>query len=190
MLRTNRAAVLSLAAFLAASSSSALRVRAAPTAAFALVRPFAAAREVSPPPPTTAVSMSGSDEVDKAIAASAPSGDDDPPTIFDKIVSGDIPSTKVYEDDTVLAFRDVSPQAPTHVLVIPKARDGLTQLSKAREDQEGLLGHLLYVAQEVGKKECPNGFRLVINDGKDGAQSVYHLHIHVLGGRQMGWPPG
>eukprot|EP00913_Durusdinium_trenchii_P024623 g23115.t1 len=93
-------------------------------------------------------------------------------------------------DDRALAFRDVSPQAPVHVLVIPKVRDGLTQLQNAREDQEALLGHLLYVASRVGKDECPEGYRIVINDGKHGAQSVYHLHVHVMGGRQMGWPPG
>lgn len=85
---------------------------------------------------------------------------------------------------------DINPQAPVHILVIPKNRDGLTMLSNAREDQKDILGHLLFVAQSVGKKECPNGFRLVINDGEHGAQSVYHLHIHVLGGRQMEWPPG
>ena len=147
--------------------------------------------------PTTPIAMTGHDEVEAAhrAAETAPSEtggtkDDAPPTIFDKIISGAIPSTKVYEDDSVLAFRDVSPEAPTHILVIPKLRDGLTQLSRAREDQKGLLGHLLFVAQDVGKKECPDGFRLVINDGKDGAQSVYHLHVHVMGGRQMNWPPG
>jgi len=84
----------------------------------------------------------------------------------------------------------VTPQAPVHFLVIPKKRDGLTQLSKARDDQKELLGHLIFVAQQLGQKECPDGFRLVINDGKEGAQSVYHLHIHVMGGRQMQWPPG
>ena len=113
-----------------------------------------------------------------------------PATIFDKILSGEWSSKKVFEDDLCLAFRDVSPQAPTHVLVIPKQRDGLTKLSNAREDQKQILGHLMYVAQEVGKKECPKGFRIVINDGEDGCQSVYHLHLHVLGGRQMKWPPG
>ena len=77
-----------------------------------------------------------------------------------------------------------------HFLVIPKHRDGLTQLSKARPDQQSVLGHLLYVAQQVGQQECPDGFRVVINDGSDGAQSVYHLHVHVLGGRQLEWPPG
>eukprot|EP00566_Odontella_aurita_P029433 CAMPEP_0113529770 /NCGR_PEP_ID=MMETSP0015_2-20120614/2573_1 /TAXON_ID=2838 /ORGANISM="Odontella" /LENGTH=145 /DNA_ID=CAMNT_0000428427 /DNA_START=251 /DNA_END=688 /DNA_ORIENTATION=+ /assembly_acc=CAM_ASM_000160 len=113
-----------------------------------------------------------------------------PPTIFDKIIAGDIPANKVHDDDLALAFRDVNPQAPTHILVIPKNRDGLVGLSNAREDQKSLLGHLVYVAGEIGKKECPEGFRLVINDGKHGGQSVYHLHVHVMGGRQMQWPPG
>eukprot|EP00543_Licmophora_paradoxa_P018192 CAMPEP_0202460088 /NCGR_PEP_ID=MMETSP1360-20130828/41438_1 /ASSEMBLY_ACC=CAM_ASM_000848 /TAXON_ID=515479 /ORGANISM="Licmophora paradoxa, Strain CCMP2313" /LENGTH=137 /DNA_ID=CAMNT_0049081573 /DNA_START=226 /DNA_END=639 /DNA_ORIENTATION=- len=136
-----------------------------------------------------------SDEVEKAkeAAAAYKSSDEDgagPATVFDKILSKEWSSNMVYEDDTVYAFRDISPQAPVHVLVIPKLRDGLTQISKAREEQEGLLGHLMYVAQSIGNKECPDGFRLVINDGKDGAQSVYHLHVHVLGGRQMNWPPG
>jgi diadenosine tetraphosphate (Ap4A) HIT family hydrolase len=80
-----------------------------------------------------------------------------------------------------MAFRDVNPQAPVHFLVIPKNRDGLTQLTKAREDQKPLLGHLMYVAQMLGQKECPGGFRITINDGKDGAQSVYHLHLHCHG---------
>lgn len=113
-----------------------------------------------------------------------------PDTIFDKLLSGEWPTDKVYEDDRAFAFRDVNPAAPVHILVIPKNRDGLVSLSKAREDQKELLGHLMYVAQEVGKKECPNGFRIVINDGEEGAQSVFHLHLHILGGRQMGWPPG
>jgi histidine triad (HIT) family protein len=113
-----------------------------------------------------------------------------PDTVFDKLLSGEWPSDKVYEDDRAFAFRDVSPQAPVHILVIPKKRDGLVALSKAREDQKDLLGHLMYVAQEVGKKECPKGFRIIINDGEEGAQSVFHLHLHIMGGRQMNWPPG
>lgn len=111
-------------------------------------------------------------------------------TVFDKILSGEWPSEKVYEDETTFAFRDVNPQAPTHILVIPKKKNGLVKLSEARFDQEALLGHLLFVAKEVGKKECPRGFRVVINDGEEGAQSVYHLHLHVIGGRQLSWPPG
>eukprot|EP00548_Thalassiothrix_antarctica_P020123 CAMPEP_0194188546 /NCGR_PEP_ID=MMETSP0154-20130528/55472_1 /TAXON_ID=1049557 /ORGANISM="Thalassiothrix antarctica, Strain L6-D1" /LENGTH=143 /DNA_ID=CAMNT_0038909059 /DNA_START=260 /DNA_END=691 /DNA_ORIENTATION=+ len=113
-----------------------------------------------------------------------------PPTIFDKLLSGEWPSDIVYEDDQAFCFRDVSPQAPVHILVIPKKRQGLTQLSKATPEHKALLGHLLYVAQEIGSKECPDGFRIVINDGENGAQSVYHLHIHIMGGRSMKWPPG
>ncbi|KAG7372572.1 HIT-like domain containing protein [Nitzschia inconspicua] len=140
--------------------------------------------------PLTALAMSASDEVQKAADAAKTVGDGSSPTIFDKIVSGEIPSNKIHDDELCIAFRDVNPQAPVHFLVIPKNRDGLTQLSKAREDQKALLGHLMYVAQELGQKECPGGFRIVINDGKDGAQSVYHLHLHVMGGRSMQWPPG
>jgi histidine triad (HIT) family protein len=133
---------------------------------------------------------SSNDEVTKAQQAAALPTSDDTPTVFDKILSGEWSSDKVYEDETCLAFRDINPQAPVHIILIPKHRDGLTQLSKAREDQEGLLGHLMYVSQQIGNKECPKGFRIVINDGQDGAQSVYHLHLHILGGRQMTWPPG
>mmetsp|Transcript_12115 Transcript_12115/g.17546 ORF Transcript_12115/g.17546 Transcript_12115/m.17546 type:complete len:135 (+) Transcript_12115:94-498(+) len=134
--------------------------------------------------------MSESDEVAAAKAQAAKPQDDGAPTVFDKILSGEWDSNKVYEDDICLAFRDVNPQAPVHFLVIPKNRDGLTGISKAREDQKDVLGHMMYVAGTVGKKECPKGFRIVINDGEQGSQSVYHLHLHVLGGRQMGWPPG
>ena len=142
----------------------------------------------------TTSSMS-SDEVEaaKVAATTYQSSDKDgagPSTIFDKLLSKEWPSEKVYEDEKAYAFRDVNPQAPTHILVIPKVRDGLVGISKMREDQKSLLGHLMYVAQDIGKKECPSGFRLVVNDGVDGAQSVYHLHIHILGGRQMEWPPG
>lgn len=145
---------------------------------------------------TSALAMSSSapsDEVEKAqaaAAAAAGAGDGAPATIFDKIIDKEIPADVFYEDDLCLAFRDIAPQAPVHFLVIPKVRDGLTQLCKAREDQKALLGHLMYVAQQLGQKECPSGFRVTINDGKDGAQSVYHLHLHVMGGRQMAWPPG
>lgn len=127
---------------------------------------------------TTAISMS-SDEVQKAkeAATNNADGDGQPPTIFDKILSGDIPANKIHDDDLCIAFRDVNPVSPVHFLVIPKHRDGLTQLSKARDDQKALLGHMMYVAQMLGKEECPGGFRVVVNDGSDGAQSVYHLHI-------------
>jgi len=144
------------------------------------------------------MSNSGTNDVDEVAAAKEAaiayklSSEDEagPATVFDKILSQEWSSDKVYEDDLAYAFRDINPKAPTHILVIPKVRDGLVQLSKAREDQKALLGHLMYVAQEVGKKECPKGFRVVVNDGEDGAQSVYHLHLHVMGGREMSWPPG
>ena len=96
----------------------------------------------------------------------------------------------MHEDDLCLAFRDIAPAAPTHVVLIPKNRDGLTQLSLARDDQKDILGHLMYTASQIGKAECPEGFRVVVNDGVDGAQSVYHLHLHIIGGRQLTWPPG
>ncbi|KAK7086076.1 Histidine triad nucleotide-binding protein 2, mitochondrial [Halocaridina rubra] len=111
------------------------------------------------------------------------------PTIFDKILDRTIPADIVYEDDQCLAFRDVSPQAPVHILVIPKRR--ISMLSDAKETDEKLLGHLLLAVTKVAAQEkLDNGYRIVINNGKDGAQSVYHLHIHILGGRQMSWPPG
>mmetsp|Transcript_24583 Transcript_24583/g.53836 ORF Transcript_24583/g.53836 Transcript_24583/m.53836 type:complete len:195 (-) Transcript_24583:1586-2170(-) len=155
-------------------------------AAFALP-----SKNLSRPYSTTTTFAMSSDEVEKAKEAAANNaGDGQPLTIFDKILSGDIPANKIHDDDFCIAFRDVSPQAPVHFLVIPKNRDGLTQLSKAREDQKELLGHLMYVAQKLGQEECPEGFRVVVNDGQNGAQSVYHLHLHVMGGRQMQWPPG
>ncbi|XP_048229387.1 14 kDa zinc-binding protein isoform X2 [Ricinus communis] len=124
----------------------------------------------------------------RAAAASAESG---APTIFDKIIAKEIPSSIVYENEKVLAFRDISPQAPVHVLVIPKFRDGLTQLGKAEARHGEILGELLYAAKIVAEKEgILDGFRVVINSGPTACQSVYHLHLHVLGGRQMKWPPG
>lgn len=128
-------------------------------------------------------------EEDKAHAAAAAGAG--APTIFDKIISKEIPSKIVFEDDSVLAFRDISPQGPVHIILIPKVRDGLTQLSKAEDRHEQVLGHLLVVAAKVARQEnLEQGFRLVINDGPHGSQSVYHLHLHLIGGRQMQWPPG
>ncbi|GJM97729.1 hypothetical protein PR202_ga14678 [Eleusine coracana subsp. coracana] len=110
---------------------------------------------------------------------------------FDKIIAKEIPSSIVYEDEKVLAFRDINPQAPVHILVIPKVRDGLTGLDKAEPRHAEILGQLLYAAKVVAEKEgLANGYRVVINNGAEGCQSVYHLHVHVLGGRQMKWPPG
>ncbi|XP_042464281.1 14 kDa zinc-binding protein-like [Zingiber officinale] len=130
------------------------------------------------------------DEEAAAIAAAKVAGSG-APTIFDKIIAKEIPSTIVYEDEKVLAFRDVNPQAPVHVLVIPKIKDGLTQLGKAEPRHAEILGHLLYAAKVVAEKEgIVDGFRVVINSGPQACQSVYHLHLHVLGGRQLKWPAG
>ena len=111
--------------------------------------------------------------------------------IFDKILDKSIPSDCVYENDYVYCFRDIQPQAPTHVLCIPKDRDGLTGIKKAEPRHEAILGKLMLAASEVAKIEDLNdGYRIVINDGPSGCQSVYHLHVHVIGGRQLTWPPG
>mmetsp|Transcript_30527 Transcript_30527/g.79933 ORF Transcript_30527/g.79933 Transcript_30527/m.79933 type:complete len:171 (-) Transcript_30527:315-827(-) len=111
-------------------------------------------------------------------------------TIFAKIVTKEIPATIVHEDDRCLAFRDIAPQAPSHTLVIPKIR--LPRLAEATDEDTELLGHLLQVARRVAIADGldETGYRVVINDGADGCQSVYHLHVHVLGGRRMSWPPG
>ncbi|KAI5077464.1 hypothetical protein GOP47_0007288 [Adiantum capillus-veneris] len=123
-----------------------------------------------------------------SVAASVDTG---APTIFDKIIKKEIPSTVVYEDDKVLAFRDISPQAPVHIVLIPKIRDGLTQLSKADERHKDILGHLMYTTGVIAKQEgIEEGYRVVINNGPTACQSVYHLHLHILGGRQLKWPPG
>ncbi|XP_037045371.1 histidine triad nucleotide-binding protein 1-like [Bradysia coprophila] len=108
-------------------------------------------------------------------------------TIFEKIIRKEIPAKIIYEDDICLAFNDISPQAPVHFLLIPKIR--IDSLSESKETDAQLLGHLMYTAGQLGKSLCPDGFRLVINNGKDGCQSVYHLHLHILGGKQCGWPP-
>merc|ERR1711935_292294 len=99
-------------------------------------------------------------------------------TLFDKIIAKEIPADVIYEDDAALAFRDINAQAPTHFLVIPKAR--IPMLSKATDDGSELLGHLLTVARKVADQEkLEKGYRVVINNGEHGAQSVYHIHIHV-----------
>ena len=110
-------------------------------------------------------------------------------TIFAKIIRREIPANIVYEDDLALAFKDVHPQAPTHILVIPKKP--IPQLAQAQGEDQALLGHLLLVAQQVAVQAgLENGYRVVINNGRDGGQTVDHLHLHILGDRPMGWPPG
>ena len=111
-------------------------------------------------------------------------------TLFEKIVARQIPAQIVYEDDLVLAFRDITPQAPTHILIVPK--QAISRIAEAQSNDQTLLGHLLLKAAEVaaaaGLQE--GGYRLVINNGRDGGESVPHLHCHILGGRPMSWPPG
>eukprot|EP00271_Cylindrocystis_brebissonii_P019598 TRINITY_DN601_c0_g1_i1.p1 TRINITY_DN601_c0_g1~~TRINITY_DN601_c0_g1_i1.p1 ORF type:complete len:199 (+),score=33.77 TRINITY_DN601_c0_g1_i1:39-635(+) len=135
--------------------------------------------------------MAARDE-EAAAAAAAETADTSAPTIFDKIAKKEIPSTIVFEDEKVMAFRDVNPQAPVHIVLIPKERDGLTQLCKAEERHASILGHLFLTAAKVARQEglSSDGYRVVVNDGPNGCQSVYHLHLHIIGGRQMKWPPG
>jgi histidine triad (HIT) family protein len=110
-------------------------------------------------------------------------------TVFKRILDKEIPADIVYEDDRCLAFRDINSQAPTHVLIIPKSE--IASLADAREPDAPLLGYLLLVAQKLASKlGLANGYRVVINCGRDGGQTVDHLHLHLLGGRSMKWPPG
>ncbi|NRA95546.1 MAG: histidine triad nucleotide-binding protein [Planctomycetes bacterium] len=110
-------------------------------------------------------------------------------TIFAQIIRKEIPADIVYEDDRALAFRDSNPQAPVHVLVIPK--EPIVSVAEATEDQIEVLGHLLLVAQKVARDEgVGDAFRVVANSGAGAGQSVFHLHLHVLGGRPLSWPPG
>jgi histidine triad (HIT) family protein len=111
------------------------------------------------------------------------------PTIFTKIINKEISADIVYEDDQCLAFRDISPQAPTHVLVIPKQE--IASLDDLQESDSALMGHLFVVVQKVAKQlGLDGGYRTVINCGADGGQTVDHIHIHLLGGRPLSWPPG
>jgi histidine triad (HIT) family protein len=110
-------------------------------------------------------------------------------TLFQKIADGEIPADLVYEDDRCFAFRDINPKAPTHILIVP--RKPIPTLNDLTEADEPLVGHLFTVAREVAAREgLDEGYRTVFNCGDHGQQSVYHLHLHLLGGRQMSWPPG
>ncbi|MBL05970.1 MAG: histidine triad nucleotide-binding protein [Planctomycetota bacterium] len=109
-------------------------------------------------------------------------------TIFQKIIDKEIPADIVYEDEEALAFRDIQPQAPTHVLVIP--RKPIANVAAMDAGDKELLGHLLWVAGEVARQEGLEDYRLVTNNGEGAGQSVFHLHVHLLGGRTLGWPPG
>ena len=111
-------------------------------------------------------------------------------TLFEKIAAREIPADIVYEDDLVLALRDIKPAAPIHVLIVPKKP--IPRIADAQAADHQVLGHLLLKAAEVADKLGlkKNGYRLVINNGFDAGESVPHLHCHILGGRQLGWPPG
>lgn len=109
--------------------------------------------------------------------------------IFCKLASGEIPTTVVYQDEEVFAFNDMSPQAPVHVLIIPKKH--IASVAQLADTDAGLIGRMFTVARDIAAKLgiAENGYRLVVNNGNDGGQSVKHLHAHLLGGKAMGWPP-
>ena len=112
-------------------------------------------------------------------------------TIFHKIVAGKIPSTKVYENEDVYSFRDINPVAKVHIIIVPKKMQGLNMLSSAKSEHIPILGKLLLAASEIAKQEkLDKGYRIVINCDKEGCQSVPYLHLHLIGGQQLGWPPG
>jgi histidine triad (HIT) family protein len=109
--------------------------------------------------------------------------------LFCKIASGEIPSTAIYEDDRAYAFADINPRAPVHVLIIP--REHISSLAEASAEKTALLGHLMAVAAGIARqKGLAKGYRVVVNSGEEGGQTVDHLHLHLMGGRQMTWPPG
>ena len=109
-------------------------------------------------------------------------------TIFSQILNGEIPCDEVYSDDQCLAFRDVQPQAPIHILIIPRKR--IENLLAAEEADTQLLGHLLFIGANIAKKEGLENWRTVINTGAEAGQTVFHLHVHIMGGRSFNWPPG
>ena len=111
-------------------------------------------------------------------------------TLFEKIVARQIPADIVYEDDLVLAFRDINPQAPVHILLVPKR--AIPRIADAAPSDLATLGHLLAKAPEIARRAGvgDTGYRLVINNGRDGGETVPHLHCHILGGRPLSWPPG
>lgn len=110
--------------------------------------------------------------------------------LFCKIVAGEIPATEVYRDDEVVAFRDINPQAPTHILIIPT--EHVATLNDFDQAHQAVLGKMMLIAQKLAADEglAEDGYRVVVNCNKNGGQAVYHTHLHLLGGRPMGWPPG
>ncbi|GJM04887.1 MAG: histidine triad nucleotide-binding protein [marine bacterium B5-7] len=110
-------------------------------------------------------------------------------TLFSKIINREIPADIVYEDELCLAFRDIAPQAPVHILLIPK--QSIVKVSEATEADQSLLGHLLLKAGDIAREQgYGEAFRLVVNNGADAGQTVFHLHIHILAGREFSWPAG
>lgn len=113
-------------------------------------------------------------------------------TLFEKIIDREIPADVIHEDEVCLAFKDIAPQAPFHILVIPKKP--IPRLGEASDEDQNVLGHLLLtarsIAHDLGFAGKENGFRIVINNGKDGGETVPHLHVHLIGGRSLSWPPG
>ena len=111
-------------------------------------------------------------------------------TLFQKICDREIPATIIHEDDLCVGFKDISPQAPVHLLVVP--RKPITRVALATAEDQALLGHLLLTAAKIAREQgfSDDGFRLVINNGRNGGEAVPHLHVHILAGRQMEWPPG
>ena len=111
------------------------------------------------------------------------------PTLFTKIINREIPADIVYEDEQCLAFRDIDPKAPTHILIIPKKE--ISKISEAAAEDQKLLGHLLLKAGDIARSEgVSDNFRLIVNNGESAGQTVFHLHIHLMAGRAFDWPPG
>jgi histidine triad (HIT) family protein len=110
--------------------------------------------------------------------------------LFCKVANGDVPAELIYEDDKVVAFRDIAPQAPVHCLIIP--REHIPSINDLNEEHTALMGHLIQVATKIASEQgvATDGYRLNINCNPQGGQTVYHIHLHLLGGRQMSWPPG
>lgn len=110
--------------------------------------------------------------------------------IFCKIITGEIPAKLIYQDDDIVAFRDISPQAPIHILIIP--RKHIERISDMKDEDAGLIGNLVLVGKKIAQDEgiTESGFRLVFNNNKDAGQAVFHIHLHLLGGRKFSWPPG
>ncbi|KGG16874.1 MULTISPECIES: histidine triad nucleotide-binding protein [unclassified Prochlorococcus] len=109
-------------------------------------------------------------------------------TIFSRILNGEIPCDQIYSDSSCIGFKDIQPQAPVHILIIPRKK--ISSLREVQDEDKELLGHLLLVSAQIAKKEGLSNWRTVINTGEKAGQTVFHLHIHIIGGRELNWPPG